>query len=85
MIVNFLSGKHIPRSHEHEIFVPLSIMGDWNNDQYSIADECASHVTLFVQALFLELAGERCFAMLAALAITQSSWEQSYLPCNRIC
>ena len=33
-------------------------------------DECASHVTLFsTQALLLELAGERSFAMLAALAI----------------
>ena len=33
-------------------------------------DECASHVTLFsTQALSLELAGERRFATLAALAI----------------
>ena len=35
-----------------------------------IVDECASHVTLFsTQALSLELAGERRFATLAALAI----------------
>ena len=49
--------------------VPLSIMGVWKNDQKSIVDECASYVTLFVQALLLELAGERRFPMLAALAI----------------
>ena len=35
-------------------------------------DECASHVTLFIQALSLELAGERRFATLAALAISMS-------------
>ena len=36
----------------------------------SLVDECASHVTLFsTQALSLELAGERRFATLAALAI----------------
>ena len=49
--------------------MPLSIMGVWKNDQKSIVDECASYVTLFVQALLLELAGERRFPMLAALAI----------------
>ena len=32
-------------------------------------DECASQVTLFKQALLLELAGERRCAMLPALAI----------------
>ena len=41
--------------------VPLSIMGVWKNDQKSIVDECASQVTLFVQVLSLELAGERRF------------------------
>ena len=49
--------------------MPLSIMGVWKNDQKSIVDECASYVTLFVQALLLELAGKRRFPMLAALAI----------------
>ena len=39
-----------------------------NNRKY-IVDECASHVTLFVQALSLELAGERRFSTHAALAI----------------
>ena len=54
----FLSRKHFPRSREHEILVPLSIMAVLEkNDQKFIADECASHVTLFVQALSLELAG----------------------------
>ena len=43
----------------------LSIMGVWKNDQKSIVDECASHVTLFVQALSLELVGERRFAFLS--------------------
>ena len=71
IIIYFLSCKHFPRSHEHEILVPLSIMGVWKkNNQKSIVDECASHVTLFIQALSLELAGERRFATLAALAIT---------------
>ena len=32
----FLYGKHFPRSREHEILVPLSIMGVWKNDQKSI-------------------------------------------------
>ena len=45
--------------------VPLSIMGVWKNDQKSIVDECAVHVTLFVQALSLELPGERREATLA--------------------
>ena len=36
------------------MLVPLSIMGLWKK---LIVDECASHVTLFVQALSLELAG----------------------------
>ena len=58
MIVYFLSGKHFPRSREHEILVPLSIMGVRKNNQKFIVDECVSHVTLFVQALSLELAGE---------------------------
>ena len=31
-------------------------MGVWKNNQKSIVDECASHVTLFIQALSLELA-----------------------------
>ena len=57
MIVYFLSGKHFPRSREHEILVSLSIMGFGKNfNQKSIVDECASHVTLFVQALSFELA-----------------------------
>ena len=84
MIVYFLSGKHFPRSREHEIVVPLSIMGVWKsivqiilwmNHSASLGrfvphhdvvygicrelqsvDECASHLTLFVQALSLELA-----------------------------
>ena len=34
-------------------------MGVWKNDQKSIVDECASLVTFFIQALSLELAGER--------------------------
>ena len=46
-----LSSKHFPRSSEHEILVPLSIMGVWKNDQKSIVDECASQVTLFVQTI----------------------------------
>ena len=58
MVVYFLSGKHFPRSRKHEILVPLSIVGVWKNDQKYIVDECASHMTLFVQALSLELA--RC-------------------------
>ena len=70
MIVLFLSGKHFPRSREHEILVPLSIMGVWKNNQNFIVDECASHVTLFVQGLSLELAGQLRFAMLAAHALT---------------
>ena len=57
MIVYFLSCKHFTRSREHEILFPLSIMGFW----IKIIKECASHVTLFIQALSLEL---------AALAIT---------------
>ena len=52
----FLSGYQFPRPREHEILVPLSIMGVWKNIQKSIVDECASHMTLFVQALSLELA-----------------------------
>ena len=37
-------------------------------------DECASHVALFsTQALSLELAGERRFATLAALAIKRGT------------
>ena len=36
----------------------------------NIIKECAIHVTLFIQALSLELASERRFATLAALAIT---------------
>ena len=59
MIVYFLFGKHFPKYWEHEILVPQSIMGVWKNNQKSIVDECASHVTLFIQALSLELAGER--------------------------
>ena len=70
MIIYFLSGKHFPRSREHEILVPLSIMGVWKNNQNFIVDECASHVTLFVQGLSLELAGERRCATLSSLAIT---------------
>ena len=43
------------------------------NIKIFIVDECASHVTLFsTQALTLELAGERRFATLAALAINNS-------------
>ena len=71
MIVYFLSGKHFPRSREHEILVPLSIMGVWKNNQKSKVNECGSHTTLFVQALSLELAGEHYFATLAALAINE--------------
>ena len=37
----FLSGKHFPRSREHEILGPLSIIGIWKNDQKSIVDELA--------------------------------------------
>ena len=62
MIINFLSGKHFPRSREPEILVPLSIMGVWKNNKKSIVDEYAGHVTLFVQALSLELAGELAVA-----------------------
>ena len=49
------------------IFQDLASMRFWclqalweseKNDQKSIVDECASHMTLFVQALSLELAGE---------------------------
>ena len=36
--------------------MPLSIMGVWKNNKKSIVDECESHMTLFVQALSLELA-----------------------------
>ena len=51
----FLYGKHFPRSREHKILVPLSIMGVWKMiKNLLIVDEC--HVTLFVQALSLELA-----------------------------
>ena len=69
MIVYFLSGKHFPRSREHDLLVSLSIIGVWKNYDKSIVDECASQVTLFVQALSLELAGERRFGTLAALAL----------------
>ena len=54
MIVYYLFGKHFPRSCEHEILVPLSIVGVWRNNHK--VDECTRHVTLFVQALSLELA-----------------------------
>ena len=57
MIVYFLSSKHFPRSREHEILVPLSIME--KNNQKCIVDVCASHVTLLLQALSLELDGEQ--------------------------
>ena len=56
MIIYFLSGKHILRSFENEILVPLSTMGVWKSNQKSIVDECASHVTLFEQVLSLQLA-----------------------------
>ena len=42
------------------------------NNQKFIVDECASHVTIFVQALSLGLAGERRFATPAVLAIKYS-------------
>ena len=48
--------EHFPRSRKNEIWVPLSTMGVWKSNQKSIVDECASHVTIFVQALSLELA-----------------------------
>mgnify|MGYP003690918819 CR=1 FL=1 len=67
----FVSGKHFPRSREHDLLVPLSIMLVWKNDPKSIVDERASHVPVFVQALSLELAGERSFATLAGLAINR--------------
>ena len=50
------------------MLVPLNIMGVWKNNKKSIVDKCASHVTLFVQALSLELAGV-AFATPAALAL----------------
>ena len=56
MIVYFLSGKHFQRSRDHEILLLLSIMGVWKNNKKSMVDKCASHVTLFVQALSLEVA-----------------------------
>ena len=49
---------------KHEILVPLSIMGVWKKNQKFIVDECASHGTLFLQALSIEL---------AALAITKAT------------
>ena len=61
MIVYFLSGKNFLRSREHEILVPLSILGVWRKIIKNLVDECASHMTLFIQALSLEL---------VALAIT---------------
>ena len=51
MIVCFLSSKNFPRSPEHEILVSPRIIRVWKNDKKSIVDECASHVTIFVQAL----------------------------------
>ena len=49
-------SRHFPRSLEQKILLPLSVMGVWKNNQISIVEECASHVTLFVHALSLELA-----------------------------
>ena len=66
----FLPGKHLPRSREHEILLPLSIMGVWKKTyQKFIVDECASHVTLSsifsIQSLSKDLASKRRFATLA--------------------
>ena len=67
-----LSGKHFPRSREQEILVPLNIMGVWKNDQNFIVNKCASPVTLFVQALSLELAGERNEIITSSKIITMA-------------
>ena len=57
MIVYFLSCNYFPRSREHELLVALSIMGVWKkNNQKSLVDEYANHVTLIIQALSLEFA-----------------------------
>ena len=71
MIGFFLSGKYFPRSREHEILVPLS-MGVGKKNQKSIVDEYASHMTLFIQALSLEHAGERRFC--ARFHQIKSTW-----------
>ena len=60
-------------------FGALSIMGVREN----IIKECASHVTLFIQALSLEFAGERRFTTLAALANKTLRMIKSYkIPCS---
>ena len=57
MIVYFLSGKHFPRSREHEILLPLRIIGVWKNIIKNLCGwMCKSRDSFFIQMLPLELA-----------------------------
>ena len=75
MIVYFLKGKHFQRHREHDILLPLSIMGVYKKtNQKFIVDECAGHVTLFsIQAFVSEL---------AALAINQTTCSDTTPSCT---